>query len=317
MSPALAIVLFIVGVVLAVWATGRLLEGLVGLALVLRVSAFAVGAALSGLEAENVAVGLSAGRARAAPIALGTVFGGATFLVCVALGLGALLFPLKIWLPRSFLLAFAAAPVISGLALIAPTTPRWTGVVLLAAFSLLLGYLILASRGHHYLVSDDISDEVTEAREKHRSLPASIVLAVLGILVIGIGGELVAQGAIDIIAGFGVPAALMGMVITPAAIEFEEIFRQAIPSHEGRHDVSAGNLVGTLFYFVLFNLGLIALLTPVHVTSLNRALDWPFLLAVTWLAALFLWRGRVGRGAGAILLASYAIYAALHVILRG
>lgn len=313
MPPAIAILLFIAGVALAVWSTERLLEGLVGLALALRLSAFAVGAVLSGLEAENVAVGLSAGRMSAAPIALGTVFGGATFLVCVALGLGALLFPLKIQLPRGFLLAFAAAPVISGLALIAPTTPRWTGIVLLAAFALLLGYLVLASRGHHYLTSD----EIEEAREKRRSLPASIVLTALGIILISIGGELVAQGALGIIAGFGVPAALMGMVITPAAIECDEIFRQAIPSREGRHDISAGNLIGTLLYFVLFNLGLIALLTPVHVSSQERTLDWPFLVGVTWLAALFLWRGRVGRRAGAVLLVAYGVYIALHVIPRG
>lgn len=311
MPPAIAILLFIAGVTLAVWATERLLEGLVGLALALRISAFAVGAVLSGLEAENVAVGLSAGRVSAAPIALGTVFGGATFLVCVALGLGALLFPLKIRLPRSFLLAFAAAPVVSGLALIAPTTPRWTGIVLLAVFGLLLSYLILASRGHHYL---DTSDEIEEAREKHRSLPISIAFTVLGIILISIGGELVAQGAIGIIASFGIPAALMGMVITPAAIEFDEIFRQVVPSREGRHDVSAGNLIGTLLYFALFNLGLIALITPVHVTSQERALDWPFLIAITWLATLFLWRGRVGRGAGAVLLVAYAVYIALHII---
>ena len=35
----------------------------------------------------------------------------------------------------------------------------------------------------------------------------------------------------------------------------EEVIRQAIPAREGRPDVSAGNLVGTVIYFVLFNLG--------------------------------------------------------------
>lgn len=313
MPPALAIVIFIAGVALAIWATERLLEGLVGLAFALRISAFAVGAVLSGLEAENVAVGLSAGRAHAAPIALGTVFGGATFLVCVALGLGAILFPLEIRLPRGFLVVFATAPVVAGLALIAPTTPRWSGGVLLVIFALFLGSLVLVSRGHEYLESD----EIEEAQDKHRSLRASIGLTALGIVVISIGGELVAQGAIGIIAGLGVPALLMGMVITPAAIELEEVFRQAIPSREGRHDVSAGNLIGTLLYFVLFNLGLIALITPVRVTPLERELDWPFLIAVTWLAAFFLWRGRVSRRGGALLLASYAVYIALHFVLRG
>src|SRR5436853_1194233 len=99
MSVVIAVGFFIIGVVLAVFATERLLEGLVSLALLLRFSAFAVGAVLSGLEAENIAVGLAAGGRGAAPVALGTVFGGAIFLICVALGLAALLFPLEVRLP--------------------------------------------------------------------------------------------------------------------------------------------------------------------------------------------------------------------------
>ncbi len=312
MSVLVAAVLFLIGVVLAVWATERLLEGLVGLAAALRLSAFAVGAVLSGFEAENVAVGLAAGGGGAAPIALGTVFGGAIFLVGVALGLGALLFPLDVRLPRGFLLVFGASPVLAGLGLLRHVTPRWAGLVLLAAFGAAIVYLVRASRGQEFLRSH----EVEEAQEERRSPALALGLTVLGLAVIGVGGELVAQGAERIVASMGVPALLMGMVVTPAAIELEEVIRQAVPTREGRPDVSAGNLVGTMLYFVLFNLGLIALLTPVRVDPLVRQLDWPYLIGLTWVATVFLWRGRVGRAAGGLLLAAYAGYVALHVVLR-
>jgi cation:H+ antiporter len=82
------------------------------------------------------------------------------------------------------------------------------------------------------------------------------------------------------------------------------------------NDVSAGNLVGTLLYFVLFNLGLIALITPIQVDPLVRQLDWPYLIIVTLLATIFLWRGRVGRVAGVLLLVAYLVYIVLHVVLR-
>jgi cation:H+ antiporter len=108
----------------------------------------------------------------------------------------------------------------------------------------------------------------------------------------------------------------MGMIVAPAAIELEEVARQAIPSKRGRHDVSAGNLIGTLLYFVLFNLGFIALLTPVHVEPLVIRLDWPLLILVTWIATAFLWRGRLGRVAGVLLLLCYVIYVILHVLVR-
>jgi Ca2+/Na+ antiporter len=40
--------------------------------------------------------------------------------------------------------------------------------------------------------------------------------------------------------------------------------------------------------------------------------DWPFLVAVTWLATLFFARGRVGRVEGVVLLFAYALYVALR-----
>jgi Ca2+/Na+ antiporter len=87
----------------------------------------------------------------------------------------------------------------------------------------------------------------------------------------------------------------MGMVVAPAAIELEEIIRQAVPTREGHPEVRVGNLIGTLFYFVLFNLGLIALITPVDVDPLVRWLDWPALVVVTLVASAFLAHGRIGR----------------------
>jgi cation:H+ antiporter len=125
--------LFAVGVVIVIWATERLLEGLVGLAGLLRVSTFAI-AVLSGFEAENVAVGLAAARREAAELALGTVFGGTIFLVCVALGLGDLLYPLRVTLPRGFLVLMAICPLLVGVGLIGGRTSRPAGVVLLVAF---------------------------------------------------------------------------------------------------------------------------------------------------------------------------------------
>jgi cation:H+ antiporter len=106
------------------------------------------------------------------------------------------------------------------------------------------------------------------------------------------------------------------MVLTPVAIEAEEVVRQVVPARAGRHDVSAGNVVGTLLWFVLFNLGLIALLTPVQVPRLSRVLDYPFLVGASWIATAFLARGRLGRAAGATLVALAVAYGVLRAVLR-
>jgi len=175
-----------------------------------------------------------------------------------------------------------------------------------------MAFLISMSRGHRFMESE----EVREAGEKPRSLRNVVLLTVVGIGVIAIGGELVAYGAEGVIRGAGLSAGLFGMVITPAAIEAEEIVRQVVPAQRGYADVSAGNTIGTVLYFVLFNLGLIALLTPVAVPASVRIFDWPCLVASAVIVAVLLLRGRLGRIEGALLAILGLVYAGLHVILK-
>jgi cation:H+ antiporter len=312
LAAVIAMAAFLAGVLILVWATEGLLNGMVGLAGLLRLAPFAIAGIFSGLEAENVAVGVVAARGGAVELALGTVFGGGAFIVCVALGLGALLFPLRVRLPRGVLILLAATPVLAGVALIGGTTSPLAGVLLLLTFALGIGYLILVSRGHRFLEADDL----LETAQRGRRWWWPLGLTLFGLVAITVGAELVTFGAQSIVRTFSVPAGLMGMIVAPAAIEAEEVVRQAIPAREGRPDVSAGNLVGTLLYFVLFNLGLIAIIAPVHVPAHIWTLDWPFLIGSTWLAAFFLWRGGISRLQGSLLVLLYAGYVAAHVLLR-
>jgi cation:H+ antiporter len=205
----------------------------------------------------------------------------------------------------------AICPVLVGVGLVGGRTSRPGGVVLLLAFAAAILYLVRASKDHAFLESE----EVREAEEEPRSYPAAIGLTVLGLIVIAVGGELVTEGAEGIVSVLGLSTLLVGMVVTPAAIEIEEIIRQAVPAREGRPEVSAGNLVGTLLYFLWFNLGLISLIFPVRADPLVVRFDWPYLIGVTWLATLLFARGRVGRPEGLLLVALYGVYIALHLAL--
>lgn len=311
MSPLLALVLFAVGVIIVIVATERLLDGLVGVARAVRVAPFVASAILSGLEAENIAVGLAAGQRGTAYIALGTAFGGATFLLCIALGAGALIAPLRVHLPRGIVLLLPAAATLAGLPVVFGETPRWTGLVLLVAFGLAMTYLVRVSREHPFVGED----EPRNATERERPVWLAAGLTLIGIALMAVGGELVAVGAEGLITTVGLSAGLIGMVVTPVAIEAEEIIRQVIPTRRGYADVSAGNAVGTVLYFTLFNLGLIALLTPVVVPDRVRLLDWPFLVIAAVVGAAFLLRGRVGRPEGFVLVGLGLAYGGLHVVL--
>ncbi len=311
MTPLLAVLAFGLGIAIVIFATERLLDGLVGVAAALRVAPFVASVILSGLEAENIAVGLAAGQRGASDIALGTAIGGATFLLCMALGLGALIAPLRVRLPRGIVALLPIAAVLAGLPLLSGSTPRWTGLVLLLAFGLAIGYLVRAAHGHAFAPEREAAPTAPA-----RPLGRALLLTLVGIAAIAAGGELVAIGAEGLIATLGLGSGLMGMVITPAAIEAEEVVRQVVPARRGFAEVSAGNVIGTVLYFTLFNLGLIALLTPVSVSDRVRLVDWPFLVGAALLAAVFLLRGRVGRLEGLVLVTFGVGYAVLHSLLR-
>ena len=56
-----------------------------------------------------------------------------------------MLYPLRVRLPRGFLVLMAACPLTVGVALLGGTTSRLAGAALLAAFALAIAYLVVAS----------------------------------------------------------------------------------------------------------------------------------------------------------------------------
>jgi cation:H+ antiporter len=145
-STVIAIAQFLGGAALVIAATEALVKGLVGVSRALRIAPFVASALLSGLEAENIAVGLAADRAGLTEVALGTAYGGAIFMLTVALGLGVLVAPLEITLPAPMPWLLPGAAVLAGLPLAGTTTPRWVGVLLLAAFALAAVYLVSVAK---------------------------------------------------------------------------------------------------------------------------------------------------------------------------
>lgn len=333
----LALAGFAVGIVVLLAATERLVDALVGVGAALRVAPFVVTAVLSGMEVENVGVGLAAGARGAADVALGTAYGGAVVLLCWALGLGAVIAPLRVRLPRATVLLVPASAVVAGLPACFAVTPRWSGAVLLAAFVAAMTVLVRASREHAFLRAgaaeqgaaeqgafeeealegDALEEDALEdAAAGRRPLRRAIGWTLVGLAFIAAGGDVVAWGANGLIASLGLSAGFVGMVVTPLGVEAEEILRQVVPARRGRPDVSAGNAVGTVLWFLLFNLGLIALITPVHVPARVRFLDWPAVAVAAVVAGAFLLRGRLGRAEGAVLLLIGLGYAGLQLALN-
>ncbi len=116
------------------------------------------------------------------------------------------------------------AAILAGLPIALRDSPRTTGVVLLVAFGLTLTYLVRASRRRFTAVDEE------HGAGQGRPLGNAALVTAGALVVIAIGGELVAIGAEGLMSTIGLSAGLVGMVITPVAIEAEEIIAPGHPS---------------------------------------------------------------------------------------
>src|SRR5215212_6654442 len=112
-SGLASVALLTAGIALIILGAEAFFDGLKSAARRIGVSTFFLTLLISGLELENIAAGLAANFAGFPGAAAGTFLGGATFITLGVAGLGAILVPFRVSLPRPFLLttAFAGAPL--------------------------------------------------------------------------------------------------------------------------------------------------------------------------------------------------------------
>lgn len=304
------ILIFLLGVFIVVEATERFVEGLLGSSLTLGVSAFALGVIFGGFDAENLAAGVAAGLKDLPGVSMGTVIGSGIFLLTVAVGLCGVLAPLNLRLPGRFVLLTFLSPIPLLMAMGDGIISRREGLMLFLISIALIAYITKASQREMLLKKGEV-DEMVEERSARPAwfFPA---LMVGGVIAIAMGAELAARGAKGIVTGLGISDTRFGMIFVAGSVSLEEIVRGLIPAYRGYPEIAVGNLLGTILFFVTFNVGVIALVRPLRIEAEVTLFYWPFLMAVLALVSIFLMRRRIGRWEGGTLLAGYAIYLMLN-----
>jgi cation:H+ antiporter len=300
-SSLAALALLAVGLALVVAGAELFFDGVLAAAGRLGVSSFALTAVLSGFELENLAAGIATDLKGLPGAAAGTFLGGTTFLALAVTGIAAAATPLEGRLPRGVLLWTAASPLpLLGLSL-GGELSRLDGALLLIWFGVALAGLVVAGR------------PLLERDPPPRRRP--FVLRLLGGLLLLTGaGEVLGEGIHRVVDRLGVSQALLGNTVVAAGVEAEEVARVVVPARHDRADVGLANVAGTIVHFTSFNVGVIALVRPLHLGGASLWLHLPVAVAsVLVLCALLAARGRIGRAEAALLLAAYAGYLAAAI----
>lgn len=301
-----SLALLAAGIALIILGAETFFAGLLGAARRVGVSTFFLTLLISGLEVENIAAGLAAHLAGFPGAAAGTFLGGTTFITLGVAGLGAILVPFRVDLPRQFLLttAFAGAP----LALLAAdrSLSRVDGGILIATFCVAM---IVLHRSTGVVSAGDADDE-DDSRQK--SYPWARLLG--GLAAITVGGELLANGLHGVVSRFGVSSTLLGNTAIAALTEAEEVSRVAVPARRGRPDVAVANIGGTAIHFLTLNAGILAVVLPLPLDDATMRLHLPVAVVAPALYCLILvLRGGLGRREGVLLAALYVAYVAAAV----
>ncbi len=304
MSAEIGLLALVVVVVLVVGAADVFVDGCLGVGRLLGVAPFVLTVALSGLETENLAAGIATNAGGLSGAAAGTFLGGVTFLALGVAGLGGLIAPMRVELPRRFVAWTALSPLPLLVFAVDGRLSRVEGALLVLWFVVAL---VGAARSGRELLAGDGDGE----RERH-----PLARLVVGLTVLTGGGLLIGDGLRVVVRHLGIPATLLGNTALAATVEAEELARVAVPARRGRPELALGNIAGTLIHFAALNAGVIALIKPLTLDHDTTLFYLPAAAASPAIFAVMLGvRGRLGRLEGAILAAVYAAYLAAAILI--
>jgi len=141
--------------------------------------------------------------------------------------------------------------------------------------------------------------------------PGTVLLALLGLALLGVGGDLLVRGAVGIAELLRVSPLFTGLVLVGFGTSTPELVTSVTAALQGSPGIAIGNVVGSNIANILLILGLTATILPIPADPHSFRRDAPMLAVATVVCLLIVETGHIGRFSGVlflVLLASYLVY---------
>ncbi len=258
-----SILIFVAGAALLVYCAERLIVYLVGVAGGLHISVFLLAILFTGIEFDDVALGVALNVEDLGGVALGTVFGTAISMTGIVLALAAIISPTRVDIPRSYIAVFAASPLVMIPFVLTPPLTATDGVVLVLLFVAFIGYVAANElrsttpvfRNAEILeqigaggppVAAPAVPEVERPTDRppftvtvpfRRNVPlpgwASVAFALLALVGLVVAAAVTSEGIAGILDGFSIQGTLFGATIATLVLSLEDIFLTVEPQRRG------------------------------------------------------------------------------------
>ena len=143
-------------------------------------------------------------------------------------------------------------------------------------------------------------------------LVSSAAFAVFGLGLLLGGAHLLVSSAVTLARGMGLNEFVIGVTLVAVGTSLPELATSLVAGLRKEVDLVVGNIVGSNLFNLLGALGLSAAIRPLPVEEAALHFEFPYLVGLTLVMALFLYTGkRLVRWEGVGLLLSYAVFIAL------
>ncbi len=318
------------GLVLLIAGGEILVRGAVRTAERLGVSPLLIGLTLVGFgtSAPEMVISIQAAMSGSPGIAIGNFVGSSISNIFLILGLTAILAPIAIdsrALNRDGTFVLLTAVLFAATSLLLPYEPfvGWSFIGILVIY---LIYAWKQERGHTeeghtsaYEISqayhemrlrDGNAPSVIELRARQTLLIATpVTVAILGLVIVIVGGRLLVDGAIEIARAWQVTETVIGLTIVAVGTSLPELVTCVIAGLKNQPSMAIGNILGSNIYNILAVGGMTAIMAPTTVPDHIIYFDNPVMVAASAILIFFARTGfQVTRLEGALLFACYVAY---------
>jgi cation:H+ antiporter len=338
-----ALAVLAAGVVLLTVCAEKLISYLVRSALGLGISLFALAILFTGFEFDDTAVALVFSAAELQSAALGTALGTGLAIVGITLALAAIVQPFSVDIPRDYLVVFVVSPLILIPFVLEGTLTTFDGIVLIALFVVLFGYIIVREyqRDQPVFRSSELGEALhTDGGETLRTdggiaLPKQVEpipedrlvgdrsnliwvgFAILALVGIVIASLLLESGSEVFIEDIGIEGTVFGATVLTLILTFEDVMLTLEPVRRGYPEIGIGNVIGSVVFSMTANVGIILLLGSLEIAPAVATFHLPAVIIVTALGTYFLYQGRLKRWHGYLLGGLYVAYWVIALTMFG
>lgn len=307
------------GFVILIYGASLLVDGAASLAKKFNIPGIVIGLTIVafGTSSPELVVNVAGSLKGSSGIVLGNVLGSNIFNVLLILGISAIICPLTVksnttWMevPLSFISSLLILVLASDIFLDGRNIneiSRTEGIVLLFFFIIFLAY-------NFNLMKKGSSDEELTIRDFSR-LRSSVMIGA-GIIMLGAGGSLIINSAVEVALMLGISERVIGLTIVSTGTSLPELATSVAAAVKKNVDIAVGNIVGSNIFNAFFILGTSAVINPVNISA-GAELDMVINAGASLLLFIFIFTGRgrkIDRLEGILFIMLYAAYVAVLLI---